>query len=93
MLYQTIFVVRSRVVSEVNLAHAKAHLSALVAKAEGGETVCITRRGRPVARLVAAVAPRRPIDTARLKAFTDTLAPQRQSTGTFIREMRADSRY
>ena len=39
--------------SEVNLAEAKAHLSALVARAEAGETVSITRRGIPVARLIA----------------------------------------
>jgi prevent-host-death family protein len=33
----------------VNLADAKAHLSELVARAASGETVCITRRGKPVA--------------------------------------------
>ena len=31
---------------------AKTHLSELVARAEAGETVTITRHGRPVARLV-----------------------------------------
>jgi prevent-host-death family protein len=36
--------------SEVNLAEAKAHLSAPVARAEAGGTVSITRRGKPVAR-------------------------------------------
>ncbi len=79
--------------SQVNLAQAKAQLSALVAKAEGGETVCITRRGKPVARLVAAEEPRGKVDIARLQAFTDTLAPQAQSTEAFMSGMRADARY
>ena len=34
----------------INLADAKAHLSELVAKAESGATICITRRGKPVAQ-------------------------------------------
>ena len=40
---------------EVSLFDAKTHLSRLVARAERGEVVTITRRGKPVARLVPAV--------------------------------------
>lgn len=40
---------------EVGLFEAKNRLSELVAKAEGGEEVVITRRGLPVAKLVPAV--------------------------------------
>ncbi len=36
----------------VNLAEAKAGLSALLDAVEAGEEVVITRRGRPVARLI-----------------------------------------
>lgn len=36
----------------VNVRAAKARLSQLLDQAESGETVTITRRGRPVARLV-----------------------------------------
>lgn len=79
--------------SEVSLADAKAHLSALVARAEKGETVCITRRGKPVARLVAAERPRERIDIARLKALTDKMTMQQESAGDFIRKMRDDARY
>jgi len=79
--------------SEVSLAEAKAHLSALVARAEAGETVCITRRGKPVAHIVAAERPRERIDTATLRAFTDTLPMETESTGDFIRKMRDDARY
>jgi prevent-host-death family protein len=35
------------------VADAKSHLSALLADVEAGEAVVITRRGKPVARLVA----------------------------------------
>jgi prevent-host-death family protein len=37
----------------VNLTGAKLHLSELVAKAASGETFCITRHGKSVARLSA----------------------------------------
>jgi len=79
--------------SEVNLAQAKARLSALVARAEGGESVCITRRGKPVARLVAADRRREKVDTAMLKAFTDKMPMQPESAGEFIRKMRDEDRY
>lgn len=36
----------------VGLFEAKAHLSELVARAEGGQEIVITRHNRPVARLV-----------------------------------------
>ena len=35
----------------INIAEAKAHFSELVERAEAGETVDITRRGKLVARL------------------------------------------
>ncbi len=85
--------------SEVNLAEAKAHLSALVARAEAGETVSITRRGIPVARLIAAEKPAGPVrppekvDTAMLKALTDKMPLQAESAGEFIRKMRDSDRY
>lgn len=36
----------------VQIAEAKAHLSALVERVESGEEIVIARRGKPVARLV-----------------------------------------
>jgi prevent-host-death family protein len=41
---------------QVSVADAKAHLSALLTRVEGGETVLITRHGRPVATLAPAPA-------------------------------------
>jgi prevent-host-death family protein len=37
---------------KVQIAEAKAHLSALIDRVEAGEEIIIARRGKPVARLV-----------------------------------------
>ena len=37
---------------QVNIHHAKTHLSELIASVEGGEEVVIARAGKPVVRLV-----------------------------------------
>lgn len=49
----------------VNLTQARARLSELVSRAEHGEEIVITRRGRAVARLSPTL---RPLDLARLRA-------------------------
>lgn len=77
----------------VNLAEAKARLSELVARAAEGETVQITRRGKPVAQITPIQKPRKPIDIALLRAVTDSMPMQKESAGEFIRRMRDDSRY
>ncbi len=77
----------------VNLADAKAHLSELVAKAASGETVCIVRRGRPVARLTAVYRPRLPISLATLQSHTDAMPMQTETAGDFVRTMRDDDRF
>jgi prevent-host-death family protein len=46
---------------EVNVHHAKTHLSKLIAAAESGEEVIIARNGKPAVKLVlVARAPKRP---------------------------------
>jgi len=50
--------------SEVGIRALKQNASAVVAEAAAGETVTITDRGRPVARLT-------PIPTSRLQALTE----------------------
>ena len=42
----------------VQLADAKTQLSKLVARAAAGDQVCITRRGKPMAKLTAMDSPR-----------------------------------
>ena len=77
----------------VNLADAKAHLSELVAQAASGEAVCITRRGKPVARLTGVHTPRRPVALATLQSLTKSMPMQTETAGEFIREMRDGDRY
>lgn len=78
---------------QVNLAHAKAHLSELIEEATAGEPVCITRRGNPAARLIAVDVPRRRIEPAALQAVTDAMPMQPESARDFIRRVRDDGRY
>ena len=79
--------------ASVSIADAKAHLSELVARAAGGETVRITRRGKPIAQIVAARAPRKRIDIAALRAMVETMPMQAEPAGEFIRRMRDEARY
>jgi prevent-host-death family protein len=45
----------------VTVVEAKAHLSELLDKVEAGEQVVITRHGKPVANISAAVQPKKPM--------------------------------
>ena len=77
----------------VNLADAKAHLSELVEEAAAGNPVCITRRGKPVAQIIAAEVPRKRIDVAVLRAMTDAMPVQSERARDFIRRIRDEDRY
>jgi prevent-host-death family protein len=79
--------------STVNLADAKAHLSELIGRVAEGDTVRITRRGKPIAQLSSVKKTLQPIDLAALKSITDQMPAQRQSAGEFMREMRDGDRY
>ncbi len=77
----------------VNLADAKAHLSELIDRVEAGESVDITRRGKPVARLTAVALPRKRVDAAQLRSLTATMPPQAEGAAALVRSMRDDERY
>jgi prevent-host-death family protein len=77
----------------VNLADAKTHLSELVERAASGDPVCITRRGKPVARIAPVETPRKRIDPSALRALTDAMPPQRESARSLVRRMRDEDRY
>ncbi len=78
---------------EMNLADAKARFSEVVDRAVAGESVDILRRGKLVARVVPVERELKPIDVERLRALTDTLPYQTQSSVEFLREMRDEERY
>ena len=77
----------------VNLADAKAHLSKLVDRAAAGDTVRITRRGRPVAQITAVQTPRKRIDLSALRAMTDMMPLQRGTARDLLRRLRDEDRY
>jgi len=78
---------------KVGLADAKAHLSELVARAERGEDVCITRRGKPVVKLTRVVQPKKPIDFEAWRKLRESMPLQQESAEAFIRRMRDEDRY
>ena len=77
----------------INIADAKAHFSELVEQAAAGETVVLTRRGRPIARMSALDHPRKPVDAQRLRALTESMPQQTEDAATLVRRMRDDERY
>jgi prevent-host-death family protein len=77
---------------KVNLADAKAHLSELVDRVEAGDSIDITRRGKPVARLTAVTNSRKRIDVALLQALTATMPRQAEDAADLVRSMRDGDR-
>ncbi len=77
----------------ISLADAKAHLSELVDRVEAGDSIEITRRGKPVARLTAVAQPRKRIDVALLQSLTATMPPPAESAADLVRSMRDGDRY
>jgi len=78
------------VTSEVGISEARARLSELVDQvASGGEEVLITKRGKPVARLLAAVGHSKIEDAlALLLAAREASKPRLQSIRDLIDEGR-----
>jgi len=74
--------------TSVNLADAKAKLSALIERAERGEDIVITRHGRPVARLTAMAGEPKPINLQALKTFRSTLPLRTDASADLLRDMR-----
>ena len=70
----------------VSLADAKAHLSELVARAERGEEVCITKRGKPVVKLIRVDQPKEPIDFEALRRLRESMP--KQEAGAIVRKRR-----
>jgi antitoxin (DNA-binding transcriptional repressor) of toxin-antitoxin stability system len=77
----------------VTLADAKARLSELTELAAAGESVIITKRGKPVARLSRPERPRKPVDVEALRQLTASMPAQAEEAAEFIRRMREDARY
>lgn len=77
----------------IGLADAKAQLSELADRASRGETVIITKHGKPVAQLVRSGAACKPVSLDRLRKLTESMPQQPKGAGDFLREQRDDARY
>lgn len=73
-----------------SVAEAKAQLSAIIDIVERGETVTITKRGKPVVNIVPANAlPIKPkMDLAELRRFRESMPIMKTSSVEIIRAMR-----
>ena len=70
------------------VTEAKTHLSELLARAESGEELVITRRGRPVAQLSPIRPVKRPPDWQAIRACRESMPALETSATDLIREMR-----
>ena len=84
----------------VTLDEAKAHLGHLIERVEAGEEITITKRGRPVVRLVAAAQAAEVIGASPARQQLPSLADlrarmpeQTEPAGEFIRRLRDSDRY
>lgn len=73
-----------------SIAEAKAHLSALVEQVVRGEQVTLTKRGKPVARIVPAgeLAPKPKLDLVALRKFRAGLPFSKVNAAQIVRQMR-----
>ena len=74
----------------VNLAQAKARLSELLDKVEAGHEVVITRRGKAVAHLSAAIRPKKPLPLRELARFRADMPRLRHPAAELLREVREE---
>lgn len=78
--------------NEVGASEARSRLSALLDRIEAGETIVITRRGRPVARLDSAIAAQ---DRVQAKRAADALLAATRGwrlNGLTMNELKAEGR-
>lgn len=73
------------------LAHTKAHLSEILHQVESGETVIITRHGRPVARVEGVINTSRDLPFERLAAFRAQMPKWRKRSSELLQELRDES--
>ena len=68
-----------------SIAEVKCHLSALISEVESGQELLITRRGKPVARVIREPLTVSDISWSELRAFVEFQPAQ---TGLTVAEMR-----
>ena len=79
-------------VKTIKLAYAKAHLSAVLDDVAAGQQVVVTRSGRPVARIVAELGPRKHAATAWVSDLRGFVEAQPMASGGSVVDMRETQR-
>jgi prevent-host-death family protein len=76
-----------------SIAEAKAHLSALLDQVAQGEVVTLTKRGKPVARIVpAGELPAKPkLNLRALEKFRSSLPESSVNSAAMVRKMRDEA--
>lgn len=74
--------------STFSIAEAKTHLSELLKRAEKGEKILITRRGKLVAQLTPVRSAKPGIDFARLRALRAAMPKAKAKADMLVRKMR-----
>lgn len=77
----------------ITSADAKAHLSAVLDDVAAGQQVVITRRGRPVARIVPEPAPRKRAASAWVEGLRGFVEAQPKVAGSSVVDMRDSEPY
>ena len=77
--------------TEVTMSRFRENLSSYLDAAENGQTITITRRGRPSATLAAAGGRGEPLDLGALRAFRDSLSVRLDDS--VVVRAREDERY
>lgn len=90
--YITRYVINGEIMREVGMFKAKTHLSALVDEVGRGETVIITKRGRPVVRLTSPEAPNRGAAVTAVQILRDMRKRIGWATTEEILQMRDEGR-
>lgn len=70
------------------VAEVKAHLSAILVAVANGEEVVVTKRGKPVARILPEKQNPATIDWATIDAFRDTLQKGKSSVSLLRKQAR-----
>ena len=73
-----------------SIAEAKAQLSAIIEMVENGEPVTITKRGKPVVKLLPVnVPPAKPkLDLAAIRKMRESMSPSKENAVDMVRRAR-----
>lgn len=93
MTIQMVISKKENAMGAFSIAEAKAQLSAIIEMVENGEPVTITKRGRPVVKLlpVNAPPPKPKLDLAAIRKVRESMPPSKENAVDMVRRMRDET--